>query len=545
MVSQRLQGVRNTVTFFQLLLVSIAYWLWVLAWEYLVRPSLAEAQHYLFYNEVLVIGLLLAVGSRVGHSGGQGQGYRESVRSARLQTVAAMFLVFGVMIALHDQTISGAAMLGFAPVLYLVLRWTNARLPRLVAQVLFEGRPAENVLIVGGADQAQSLRPWLEEKQALGFRMVGIATKGDDGCLADSGAPGSSAGFGRGLVAATRAKSGVAPATWAPGCNGGSQDRGLPLAVSTALAPATHAGSPLDAPAPLSHNASTPRTATGTAYPVLGTVQDLPELLRTRDIHQLLVMGIGWPTGFLRSCVAICEREGVRLFVVSDLHQEFRHTVRMFEDESVQLIGLREEPLENPLNRISKRILDLLIAVPAILLVLPPAILAAWALQRHQAPGPLFFRQHRTGFRKRQFVMYKFRTMRVENDDETRQVRRDDPRVFPGGTWMRRLSLDELPQFINVLRGEMSVVGPRPHMPAHDTVFIQAMNNYKVRSAVKPGLTGLAQVRGYRGGTNTQEDVAKRVASDIEYIERWTLGLDLWIIARTFWQIIFPPRTAY
>jgi lipopolysaccharide/colanic/teichoic acid biosynthesis glycosyltransferase len=278
---------------------------------------------------------------------------------------------------------------------------------------------------------------------------------------------------------------------------------------------------------------------------VLGLVQDLEAILAAHEIQQVLVLGMAWPEGFLQRCVSACEREGVRLFVVSDLDRQFRHTVTTFEDKGVQLIGLREEPLENPLNRLSKRLVDLLIAVPVILLVLPPAILLAWVLQRWQSPGPLFFRQQRSGYRKRIFMMYKFRTMHAQNDDETRQARRDDPRVFAGGMWMRRFSLDELPQFINVLRGDMSVVGPRPHMPAHDTVFIQTMNNYRVRAAVKPGLTGLAQVRGYRGETNTREDVAKRVASDIEYLERWTLGLDFWIIARTFWQVVFPPKTAY
>jgi lipopolysaccharide/colanic/teichoic acid biosynthesis glycosyltransferase len=141
--------------------------------------------------------------------------------------------------------------------------------------------------------------------------------------------------------------------------------------------------------------------------------------------------------------------------------------------------------------------------------------------------------------------MYKFRTMSVQNDDETRQVRRSDPRLFPAGAWMRRFSVDELPQFLNVLRGDMSVVGPRPHLPAHDEVFMQAMQNYRVRSAVKPGITGLAQVRGFRGGTQTQEDITRRVSSDIEYLERWTLELDVWILFRTVWQVVMPPKGAY
>jgi lipopolysaccharide/colanic/teichoic acid biosynthesis glycosyltransferase len=231
--------------------------------------------------------------------------------------------------------------------------------------------------------------------------------------------------------------------------------------------------------------------------------------------------------------------------VVSDLDEHFRHTVTLMEDSGVQLVGLREEPLESPLNRLAKRLMDVAIALPVVALVLPPAIALVWLLHRWQSPGPVFFRQYRTGLRGRRFLMHKFRTMRVQNDDETRQVRRSDPRLFAAGALMRRCSIDELPQFLNVLWGDMSVVGPRPHLPAHDEIFMQAMQNYRVRSAVKPGITGLAQVRGFRGGTQTTEDITRRVSSDIEYLERWTLELDLWILFRTFWQLVIPPRTAY
>jgi lipopolysaccharide/colanic/teichoic acid biosynthesis glycosyltransferase len=134
--------------------------------------------------------------------------------------------------------------------------------------------------------------------------------------------------------------------------------------------------------------------------------------------------------------------------------------------------------------------------------------------------------------------------MHVANPDVTKQASKGDSRIYPGGQWLRKLSLDELPQFLNVLRGEMSVVGPRPHLMQHDDIFARVLVNYPVRRNVKPGITGLAQVRGFRGETRTNEDVVKRVESDIYYLENWSLFLDVWIILRTAWQVIFPPRTA-
>jgi lipopolysaccharide/colanic/teichoic acid biosynthesis glycosyltransferase len=135
--------------------------------------------------------------------------------------------------------------------------------------------------------------------------------------------------------------------------------------------------------------------------------------------------------------------------------------------------------------------------------------------------------------------------MHVANPDPNRQATRGDARIYPGGQFLRKASIDELPQFINVLRGEMSVVGPRPHLLKHDEDFAHALSNYPVRRSVKPGITGLAQVRGFRGETKTRADVVKRVECDIQYIENWSFFLDCWIILRTGLQVFFPPRTAH
>jgi lipopolysaccharide/colanic/teichoic acid biosynthesis glycosyltransferase len=200
--------------------------------------------------------------------------------------------------------------------------------------------------------------------------------------------------------------------------------------------------------------------------------------------------------------------------------------------------------LENPLNRVLKRTVDIAIAIPAVVLVLPIAALPIWLLQAFQSPGRLFYRQTRAGLQNRRFEIVKFRTMHPNNLEEDKPATIEDPRIFPGGRFLRRFSLDEFPQFLNVLTGEMSVVGPRPHLIEHDKKFAELLSEYRIRSFVKPGVTGLAQVRGFRGEATTRESIAARLQSDLVYLENWSLILDLTIMVRTVWQLFFPPKTA-
>ena len=169
-------------------------------------------------------------------------------------------------------------------------------------------------------------------------------------------------------------------------------------------------------------------------------------------------------------------------------------------------------------------------------------------MQRRQAPGPLFHVRERRGIRGGTFRMLKFRSMHVGSGhaaDEARQARADDDRVFPFGRWLRRRSLDEFPQFWNVLRGDMSVVGPRPYMPMLDEEFRAQTKAYRTRHLVKPGITGLAQSLGYRGEILEREMLDRRHHWDLHYIAHWSLWLDVQITARTFAQVLFPPKTAY
>ena len=180
-----------------------------------------------------------------------------------------------------------------------------------------------------------------------------------------------------------------------------------------------------------------------------------------------------------------------------------------------------------------KRAFDICVAASALLVVLPTMLIVAVLIKLDSA-GPVFFRQRRSGGGGKVFDILKFRSMRVlENGDDVRQAVRSDDRVTRIGAFLRRTSMDELPQLINVLRGEMSIVGPRPHAVAHDRHFGALIANYNCRFMAKPGLTGLAQIRGQRGQIHMLSCMEARVMSDVEYIETWSLLHDLSIIIRT------------
>jgi len=204
---------------------------------------------------------------------------------------------------------------------------------------------------------------------------------------------------------------------------------------------------------------------------------------------------------------------------------------------------LQRAPLSD-VDLLLKRTMDVIIAGSALLLLAPLLALVSAAIFI-ESGGPVIFRQRRKGIGGRPFTILKFRTMRVcEDGDTITQAAVDDPRVTPLGVELRRNSIDELPQLVNVLRGDMSIVGPRPHAVAHDEYYYHLIDSYCLRHKVKPGLTGWAQINGYRGETKQLEKMAERVRHDIWYVNNWSIWLDLRIIARTVVTILFD-RNAY
>jgi undecaprenyl-phosphate galactose phosphotransferase/putative colanic acid biosynthesis UDP-glucose lipid carrier transferase len=211
--------------------------------------------------------------------------------------------------------------------------------------------------------------------------------------------------------------------------------------------------------------------------------------------------------------------------------------------QRVVSLEIQRAPL-SAAEQIVKRAMDVTIGLMALIFFLPLMALTALAIKL-DGEGPVFFRQNRKGFNGRHFLMLKFRTMTVqENGDVVTQARRNDPRVTRIGRLLRAASIDELPQLINVIRGEMSLVGPRPHALAHDNYFERLLQDYAFRHHVKPGMTGWAQVNGLRGATPTVDQIARRVEWDLWYINNWSLWLDVQILMKTFFEVL-RKRNAY
>jgi lipopolysaccharide/colanic/teichoic acid biosynthesis glycosyltransferase len=282
--------------------------------------------------------------------------------------------------------------------------------------------------------------------------------------------------------------------------------------------------------------------------PWLGRVADLPMILADRQVGQVIVLELPASDVAARSLIEICREHGCRLLIHNNLEERYTQPLVPIVEEGRHCYTLQEEPLEEPLNRWVKRAYDLSIAVPVVVLVLP--LLCAWTalMQARQAPGPLFHVRERRGLQGQKFRMLKFRSMNVGPADEraeSRQAHSADARIFPFGRFLRRRSLDEFPQFWNVVCGDMSVVGPRPYMPELDETFRLRTRGYRSRQLVKPGITGLAQSFGYRGEILEQEMLLRRVHWDVHYISHWSIWLDLQITVRTLGQIFRPPATAY
>lgn len=297
----------------------------------------------------------------------------------------------------------------------------------------------------------------------------------------------------------------------------------------------------LDQEAPEAAVAAIPTWATA-------RLEELPQLLVKQGIGQVILMELPADKTTARQIVAACQAQGCRLLVHHQVDDRLGHPVVSVDEGGWHFFALHEEPLEEPLNRAMKRVFDLAVALPVVVLVFPVLMSVVWLIQRRQAPGPLFHVRSRTGERRVEFPMLKFRSMYVANSDaqaEGRQAQANDERVYPFGRFLRRHSLDEFPQFWNVLMGEMSVVGPRPVMPLLDEEFERQVRAYRSKHWVKPGITGLAQSEGFRGEITTPEQLQERIRLDLYYIAHWSVWLDVQIGLKTLRQVFVPPKSAY
>lgn len=239
-----------------------------------------------------------------------------------------------------------------------------------------------------------------------------------------------------------------------------------------------------------------------------------------------------------------CDNHLIRLYYVPSTNIHGGKTSIVMK-EDIMVIARRPEPLSLIQNKIIKRTFDFVMSSLFLCTIYPFIYIICAIIIKIQSPGPIYFKQERSGLNGKIFKCYKFRSMKVNDDADKVQATENDPRKYPFGNFMRKTNLDEIPQLINVWKGEMSLVGPRPHMLKHTEEYSRIINRFMVRHLAKPGITGLAQVSGFRGETKYINMMEGRVKKDIEYIENWTFLLDLKIIVKTFTNMIHGEKNAY
>ncbi len=471
MISQRIRGLRNALLVCQCALAAALFCLCVAVFVAIGGIDLEFLTHYAVYCGLFLVGVVLEAFDRDKAPRRTALFQQDLVSRHQIalrQAVFSILLVTFYLAVFKDAFISRFFMLAYSALFYLLLLWTNYRLPTILARRFFRKEHADKTLLIGSAAHAERLRDWLVRKAAYGIEVVGI--------LCDE----KPAGDVHGL-------------------------------------------------------------------PCLGYSDEVEAVVAAKGVTQVILLELPTLRNVHMHLVSVLERLGVRLLILNDLEEKLSHPVVDVEDDGLHFITLRREPLENPVNRGFKRLLDITVATLVLIFVFPFTSLVVWLVQRRQSPGPLFFKQPRAGIQNHEFTILKYRSMRPNNhdDDPARQASQNDERVFRAGRWIRRFSIDEIPQFWNVLKGDMSVVGPRPHLMEHNRQFARLMGNYHVRTFVKPGVTGLAQIWGFRGQAKSPEDIANRLKADITYLENWTFALDCIIIITSAWHMIAPPKTAY
>lgn len=278
---------------------------------------------------------------------------------------------------------------------------------------------------------------------------------------------------------------------------------------------------------------------------IKGNIEDLKSYCKKENIDEVYLALPNLSPAFMGELQKFADANFIYLRIVVEENVTLSTDVNIFVFENVKVMSLRKEPLSSKLNQISKRAFDIFFAFMVISLIFPwlfPII--AISIKMEDAAGPVFFVQKRPGKKNRLFGCYKFRSMRVNGSAEV-QATKGDSRITKTGAFLRKTSLDELPQFFNVLLGDMSVVGPRPNMMKQLEEYSKTIDNYQFRHFVTPGITGYAQVSGFRGETREHSMMEKRVKYDVMYMEKWSLFFDIKIIFLTVWNAIRGEENAY
>jgi len=277
----------------------------------------------------------------------------------------------------------------------------------------------------------------------------------------------------------------------------------------------------------------------------LGSVKDVIPYLMDNPVNEVYCCLPSIRQEEILPIINYCDNHLIRFYSVPNVRNYLRRKMKMELIGDMPVLYIRDEPLQKPENRLIKRSFDLVVSTLFLCTVYPFIYLIVGSIIKITSPGPIYFKQERSGKNGETFKCIKFRSMHVNKDSDKMQATKNDPRKTPFGDFMRKTNIDELPQFINVWKGDMSIVGPRPHMLKHTDEYSQLVNKYMVRHFVKPGITGWAQVTGFRGETKELHQMEGRVKKDIWYIENWSFLLDLRIMYKTIENGFKGDKNAY
>ena len=280
-------------------------------------------------------------------------------------------------------------------------------------------------------------------------------------------------------------------------------------------------------------------------YPILGELSQTIEICRLNDISEIYSTLVPEQHPELYDLIQLADQNLIRFKIVPDLKYFMNGRVYVDYLNELPVFHLRKEPLEELDNRIKKRVFDIIVSTLVIVFILSWLVPLIGLLIKLESRGPIFFAQRRSGKDNIPFYCLKFRSMKVNDSANTLQATKNDSRITKVGRFLRKTSLDEFPQFINVLKGQMSIVGPRPHMLKHTDEYSQQIDQFMIRHFMKPGITGWAQVNGYRGETYNLVQMEKRVEYDLWYLENWNLLVDIKIMFMTAFNSIKGEKNAY
>jgi putative colanic acid biosynthesis UDP-glucose lipid carrier transferase len=281
------------------------------------------------------------------------------------------------------------------------------------------------------------------------------------------------------------------------------------------------------------------------SYPILSKVSDALDVCKKYGVTEIYSTIAPEHNPSIYTLIQLADQNCIRFKIVPDIGFFVKKQVHIDYLKEMLIIGLRNEPLEDLGNRIRKRLFDIFVSLMVVIFILSWLIPIISILILLESKGPVFFTQPRSGKDNKSFPCLKFRSMRVNEKANEQQATKNDSRVTRIGRILRRTSLDEFPQFLNVLRGDMSIVGPRPHMLKHTDDYSRMIEQYMIRQFLKPGITGWAQVNGFRGETQTVLQMQKRVEHDLWYLENWSLMLDIKIIFLTVFNTIKGEENAF